>query len=739
MVKRAVKKVKQVRNQIEKWRAYFQQNIRNYHYMNSFVLGKQWTDDEAGEMLKTFRKVALASNKLGTMANTLMGEQQQNTPQLEVVPLTQCSEQTAFLREIIVKDLVLSSDSKTVYQVAAGQAFIGGFSAFGWGTRYTHEHSFEQEPYSFYFKDATKTYFDVSAEDINKIDGMYAGYLSYMSRAKFRGLYGAKIEEKITESRAEIQASKSEVRAMTEGDSNEMLTYADKEAIAIINHFERKVKYEKLYRLSNKQIYNQAELEDIFLKSQQRASQMMFGADEAIDNQGIEDIEQGVSPETVDLAEIESLDMVTLYVDGQPVVIEDVREIPVYSVKHYQIAGDYILDETEFPSQSLPIVFVDNNSWYSKDGKQHCRSFFQDAVDTQRYINYLRTQSAHILKISRYDQFIGSKKNVASLDTQATWRDPSNQQGLLVFDESPNGIIPQQLQPPELSASLLTQYQLAVEDLYTSTGLYPSRMGEQGNEVSGAAIDARTRQGNNSTYTAFNAINRAITAGGKVLNEMIPKVYDTERVISLMLPDKGRANLVINEQLDEFGELVRNDIRKGTFEVRLQAGASYEGQKQQALQSLQQVFQNDPETFRLLADLYAENLPLPNTIEIKNRLKTLVPPEIIEAGKTGEVQQQDAQPDPQQQALQMQAEMNQMQVQLKIKELELKEKDLAMKLQEQSMKNEIERERLETERLIAATELEEVKLRYLAETERTQSDNAIAHADNMTKILTHLK
>lgn len=745
MVKKASKKVKQIKGYVQKWRTYFARNINNYHFMHEFVLGKQWTDEETNTMLNTFRKTALQSNKLGTMANALLGEQQQNTPQLEVVPLTDCDEEVANLREVIVKDLILSTDSKKAYQVAASQAFIGGYGAFGWGTEYSHSMSFEQDIVPFYFKDSTKAYFDVAAEDINKTDGMFAGYISYMSRKKFKEVYGAKIEEKVLE-------DKSKISATAEYDFKggvENLTWADKDAIAIINHYERRAEKVKLYKLSNGEIYNQEQMNEIVEKSiriarenlvaEQLGSDLMMGEEMAQDDMSLSP-QNEESIEGAALDENIANDVVTLYVGNEPVAIMETREITAYKVKHYQVAGEYILDETDFPSEHLPIIFVDNNSWYSKDGKQFTRSFFQDAVDIQRYINYLRTQSAHILKISRWDQFIGSKKNVASNDTQQIFSDPYNTKGMLTFDESPTGVIPQQLRPPELSASLLSQYQLAVEDLYTSTGLYPTKMGDQGNEISGAAIDARTRQGSYPTYVSFNSINRAIAAGGTVVNEMIPKVYDSERALTLMLPDKGRKNIVINRQLDEYGEVIENDLRKGTFEVRLKPGPSYEGQKQESLSSLQQILQANPQTFNLIADLYAENLPLPNTIEIKNRLKTLVPPQIIEAGRTGETPQQEPQqPDPQQQADMLQAQIKQAELQLKMRELELKEQELMMKLQNEQLDSELERQRLENERLETAAQLEETKLRYLAETERTQSDAAISHADNLTKILTHLK
>ena len=50
---------------------------------------------------------------------------------------------------------------------------------------------------------------------------------------------------------------------------------------------------------------------------------------------------------------------------------------------------------------------------------------------------------------------------------------------------------------------------------------------------------------------------------------------------------------------------------------------------------------------------------------------------------------------------------------------------------------EIERMKLEIAQMELAGNIEEQRMRYMAETERTQSDNAIAHADNMVKILTH--
>ena len=720
MAKKAEKITQQARIAVEKWREHFKWNIDLYHQMHTFILGRQWEDDEEEMLLKNNKK-PLQFNKLGTLINTLLGEQQQNTPQLEVVPTSDCDEETAQIRQVIVKDTMLSTDAKRVYQVAAKQAYVGGFGAFCVDTDYINQKSFDQNIVYRSFKDATRCYWDIGAEHPNKIDGMRCGYISRMTRQKFRSIYGKDIEEKIKKEHSALNQSQEEIALSTENQSSENpFTWADDSGITLIDDYVRKMVPDTLYKLSNGRIVNQEELDELIESSrtQHMMPEMMAG---------MEDIPGGEVEVEEEFAMDE--DFMTIYDEGMPVRIEDSKTIKKSRIIHRRIAGEYILEESEFPADDLPLIFVDQNSYYDKNGKQITRPFMIDSIDAQRYLNYLGTQCAYLLKISRWDQWIGSKKNVQSLDTQQQWKDPTVIKGMLTYDESPSGAKPEQVRPPELSESLMQQYQRAIEDMYTSSGLYPTRLGQVGNEVSGAAIDARTRQGSYSTYVAFNSINMAVTAGGIIVNQMIPRVYDTQRIMNLMTPDKGRQNITINESQDEYGEKVKNDVRKGEFQVLLQAGPSYEGQKAEALESLQLALKNNPAIFNLIADLYAENLPLMNTIEIKNRFKTLVPQEILEAGKTGQMPQQAHQPSAQDQAAMAEAEYKRQQI-------EIKKQELKMEMQEMQAKMDMQQKEMEMKRLELLSTLEGQKLNYLAETDRTRSDNAISHANNLTKILT---
>jgi hypothetical protein len=693
-IEKDIELAQKVRQRVKKWDDNWRFNKEQYHEFLSFVMGSQWTEDES-KLFIDYKKIPLSFNKLAPLINHLLGEQRQNTPNLQVVPDKTVSTETASVREALVKEISLNSNAKIVYQQAFQQAAIGGFGAYLIDTEYESEH--DDNAFNLIIvlrqtKDPTWCYWDISARSPCKTDGMYAGTRTRMSRKMFAGLYGDDIEKQIG-SEANYD----------DGSATGWIFSTDDE-ITIIEDNEREYESDKIYQLSNGRVVSSKEYNDL------------------------ERIEVEKKKYLID--------------NGEFVTVEHSRDTHKYKIKKRLIAGDFILEETDFPSEQLPVVFVDQNSYIDKSGKQICRPFIKDAKDAQRYINYLGTQSAYLMRVSRYDQFLVSKANVRSPDTEVIWRDPATAQGGLVYDESPNGNKPEQLRPPELSPSLISQYQRALADIEQCTGMYGTQMGEQGNEISGSAIDARTRRGNYNTYVPFDSLNRAIACGGQIIDEMIPIVYDTERDMMLNMPDSGMKKVTLNKQVDQYGSHIENDMKTGRYQVHLLPGASFEGQKQENLQSIQAVLQADPQLFRLVADLFVDNLPMANNIEMRNRLRTIVPPEIIEAGKTGQpIPQKPQQPPPElmmkMQELQLKHQDIMQAGQLKLKELEIKEKELQLKGIQTGQDINVAMQNIEAQKLEAAANIKEQELRYQAELHRTNSDMYMSHADNLVKLLTH--
>ena len=695
MAEKDSSEAQKMRHDVRLWDDANKRNNAHYHEMQNFIMGQQWEDQEA-KLFEDYKKMPLTANKIAPMANHMVGEQLENTSNLQIDPSEDVDEQTAEIREALIKEIIFNSDTATVFQTAFEQAVIGGIGAFCVIPKYEDNDSFDQIPHFMAFKDPTKCFWDLGAEHICKVDGMYSGFKTTMSRRKFRSLYGKEIERDIGDSSTDV----------TDTD-NITTTFSDEQSITLINMFKRESKKSVLYQLSDR---------------------------------------AGTCKTKEELKKLEKVKMgnTKFYIlDGEPVTVVKERDFQDDKIIWTKWGGDYRLEETDFPTKiMLPLVYVDQKSFWDKNGKQVRRSFFKDAKDTQRFINYLRTQIAYLIKVSRYDQFLVSRNNVKGADTQAMWRDPSTQQGGLWYDESPSGAKPEQLRPPELSASLGMQYEAATQDLQMTTGLYDTMMGNQGNEISGDAVDSRIRAGSFNTRIPRSSLDRSITCAGFISNEMIPNLFDTQRSMKLNLKSRGNTNVEMNKPMDEYGMQVQNDMTKGKFKIRLVAGQSVEGQKTQDRESMDMVLGKNPEAFNLIADLYVESLPMSNNIEMRNRLRSVVPPEIIESGKTGQPPPpKPPQPDPmvmlKQQELQMKMQDSMLEHQAKAHELQLKEQQMMMDSHQAGVDFTKEIQKLQMEQQALQAQVSEQQLRFKAEMANIAHDAHKNHTQNVVKILTH--
>lgn len=137
----------------------------------------------------------------------------------------------------------------------------------------------------------------------------------------------------------------------------------------------------------------------------------------------------------------------------------------------------------------------------------------------------------------------------------------------------------------------------------------------------------------------------------------------------------------------ENGEPIRdNALDGGDYDVEIDTGPSFAVQKDIALEFFQQTIQANPQTFPLIADLWAKNLDIQYMPQIAERFKTMVPPEIIakEEGK----QLPPKQPNPQE--MMMQQEMMQKQQEMKMTEqkMHLEEQALMERAEELKIRKE---------------------------------------------------
>ena len=136
---------------------------------------------------------------------------------------------------------------------------------------------------------------------------------------------------------------------------------------------------------------------------------------------------------------------------------------------------------------------------------------------------------------------------------------------------------------------------------------------------------------------------------------MIPKVYDTERVVRLKFPDETEDFVKLNEQIfdEESGEWVTiNDLSVAKYDVVVTTGPAFSTQRAEAAEAMIQFTQAVPAAAAVMADLIAQNMDWPGADTISDRLKKIVPPNVLskdEREKLAEDMPKQEEPTPEQQ------------------------------------------------------------------------------------------
>ena len=305
-----------------------------------------------------------------------------------------------------------------------------------------------------------------------------------------------------------------------------------------------------------------------------------------------------------------------------------------------------MLEERDWAGRYIPIVPVYGEE-VNVEGRRRLRSLVRDAKDPQRMFNYWRTTSTELVALAPKAPFIGPKG--AFVTDAAKWAGANTDSHAYIEYDGPT--------PPErqafagVPAGALQEAMNAADDLKSVMGLFDASMGAPGNETSGRAILARTREGDVSTFHFIDNLSRAIEHGGRILIDLIPTVYSGQRVIRVLGPEGERLPPV---QLGQAGPAPPAgpgamapiyDLTAGKYDVTVEAGPSFTTRREEAASQMMELMRANPSVAPAIGDLVAKNLDWPGADEIAQRLQALLPP-----GARG--------PDPQLQALQ--AQMDQM-------------------------------------------------------------------------------
>ena len=312
-------------------------------------------------------------------------------------------------------------------------------------------------------------------------------------------------------------------------------------------------------------------------------------------------------------------------------------------VKWCKTNGYEILEESEWAGSFIPVVRVVGNE-FEVDGQLYVSGLVRDAKDAQRMYNYWCSQEAEMLALAPKAPFIGYGGQFEGYEQQWKTANTQNWPYLEVNPDVTDGQgavlpLPQRAQPPMASSGLLQAKTGASEDIKSTTGQYNASLGMTSNERSGKAILARQRESDVGTYHYADNLARAVRHIGRQLVDLIPKIYDTARVARILGEDGEPSTVKMNPDQEEPvkkimgpGGVVVDKIynpRVGKYDVRVITGPGYATKRQEALESMAQLLQGNPQLWQVAGDLFVKNMDWPGAQDLAKRLQKMLDPKVM--------------------------------------------------------------------------------------------------------------
>ena len=551
-------------------------------------LGEQW-DEKVLESRKNEERPCWTFNRMPAFIRQVTNDARQNKPQIKCFAVDDTADDdTAEILNGLVRAIQVQSNADAAYDTAIDFAASMGVGYFRINVDYAAYDSFDMDITIDRMINPLAVYGDPYSTAVDSSDWNTAFVTEVLTEKQFKAMFP--------------KAEKVDWESMGNMDERDRLWFDDK-SIRIAEFWKRDEIDTQFLMLSDKQI-----------------------------------VEQSVYMNNKDMFDIEGISVVSE------------RPGKAYEVTQYKMNGQEVLEENKWAGRYIPIVPVYGEE-VIVEGQRRFFSLTHFAKDAQRAYNAWRTYTTEVVALAPKAPFIGVEGAFDVDSERWATANTQNHPYLEVSEDSvvKTGTFPQRQPFAGIPAGALQEAMSASDDMKSVIGIHDASLGQRSNETSGKAIIARQREGDTSTFHFADNLNRAIQHAGKIIVDLIPKVYTRPRMARILGMDGTAKRVPLNQKVikkqDEDGEVqylpAYNlkqepdgvvprifDLTTGKYDVVVDSGPSYNTRRQEAADQMIELLRGFPQAAPLIGDLLAKNLDWPEADEIKKRLQHLLPPEL---------------------------------------------------------------------------------------------------------------
>ena len=554
----------------------------------TFLSGKHWDSRDAALREKEGRPV-LTIDKLSTFVRQIKNDQRINKPSIKVHPVDDESDpETAKVRQGMIRYIEYSSNASIAYDTAIGCASETGLGYFRIITDYESEDSFDVVPRFVRIRNPLTVHFD---PDSIEGDGSDARRVL--------------VEERLGVTEFCSEYPDSEIAKTRKTTGNAARDVMDD--ILVAEYIRVEDDPDELILLSNG--------------------------------------EKGWKS-----------DLLALPPD---VTIVNTRKSARRTVRNYKIAGkcvgddgaDFgeVIEEADVPCKWIPVFPVYGNE-IDIEGKVIRSGVIRGAKDPSRMYDYWMTCATEEYALRTKTPFIGAEGQFEGYEAQ--WAQ-ANRRSFAYLQYKPKTVGGQLAPPParqpmaDVPVGAITMAMHASDDIKATTGMFDAALGARGPATSGIQEREQKRQGGVANFHYTDNLNRAVLQAGRCLLDMIPRLFDTERVARIMGEDETITSAPINRRLEQpemdekTGKLktMINDMSVGQYDCTVSAGPSFSTLRQEASEAMVSFGQSWPKLMDIAGDKVVRAMDWPGAEEIAERIAKTIPPELLEDEDKPEQQQ----------------------------------------------------------------------------------------------------
>ena len=577
-----------------------------------FAAGDQWPV-EIQNSRNLEARPCLTINKIDAYIRQVCNQQRQQRPRIKVHPASgQADYKIAEVIQGIVRHIEANSNADTAYDTAFESAVRMGWGYWRVTTNYVREDSFDQEIFIEPIESAFTVYFDPNSTMPDGSDAERVLITSVMAKAVFREQYpDANDGANFTE--------------RSTGDSS--AAWVTKEDIRIAEYFTIEREKAKLYLLSD-------------------GSTMFAEGD---------DFEQRIA------------------MAGLTVVSK--RDSYRRVCKWIKCTAMEVLEERIWPGRYIPIVPV-YGAQVIVDGNRKRFGLVRFAKDPQRMYNFWRTSMTESVALAPKAKWLLAEGQDEGHENEWALANIKSMPILRYKQTDIEGRpapVPTRIQPEPPPEGIMTSAAAISADLQMVLGIMDPNQLPSGN-ISGKALQGQQNQVDLSNFHFYDNLTRSLKHTGRIILDLIPKIYDTARVMRI-IGDDGKPELVNVNTMNAVGQ-VENDITVGEYDVIMDAGPGYMSKRQAAVDAMLPLLSTNADLFKIAGDLVFRNMDFPGADIIADRLAATNPLAKIDEAS-------DVPPQAQMQLAQQEQQLIDLQQQLQAAQLEINNRMQVQQIKEQ--------------------------------------------------------